>query len=83
MIVGSNLVGLMGSIEVSFGLIHVGGNQGGAQILKIYAVGGHRRRVRLNPHGRLLSAAYAHQPNPRQLRHLRRQPGVGEILHSR
>ena len=37
----------------------------------------------MNPDGGLLSAADADQPHARQLRHLRRQPGVGEILNLR
>ena len=80
---GSNLEGLMRSIEVAFGLIHVGGNDGGAQILQIDTVGRHRRGIRLNPDRRLLPAAYADQADPGQLRNLRRQPGVGKILDLR
>ena len=83
LVVGSNLVRLMRSIEVSFGLIDVGGDDGSAQILKIETVRGHRRGIRLNPDGRFLSAAYADQTHSRQLRNLRRQPRIGEILNLR
>ncbi len=39
--------------------------------------------IRLNPHGRLLAAADAHQSHARQLRDLRRQPRIRQIFHLR
>ena len=66
-----------------FGLIDVGGDDGRAQILQIEAVRGHHRGIGLNPDGRLLSAADADQTDTGQLRDLRREPGVGEILDLR
>ena len=83
LVVCSNLIRLMRSIEVSFGLIDVGGDDGGTQILKIETVRSHRRGIRLNPDSGLLSASYADQTDTWQLRNLRRKPGVGEILNLR
>ena len=83
LVVGSNLVRLMSAVEVSLGLIDVGGDDGRAQVLQIEAVGGHRRGVRLNPDSRFLSAADADQADPWQLRNFGRQPRVGQVLDLR
>ena len=80
LIVGADRVGLMGAVEVAFGLIDVGLGDAGAQGFQGEAVGGQRRRVDLNTHGRLLPAADADQSDAGQLRNFLRQPGIREIF---
>ena len=53
------------------------------EILERQAVGGERRRVGLDPHGRRLSAADADQPDARQLRDLLGKPGVRQVFDLR
>ena len=56
----------MRAVEAAFGLIDVGGGDRRAQVLEAQAVGGKRRGVGLDAHGRLLPAADADQPDARR-----------------
>ena len=83
LIVGVDRVRLRGALEVALRLVDVRLRDRGAHVFEADLVGGERRRVRLDPHRRLLPAAEAHQADPRELRDLLREAGVGEVLHLR
>jgi hypothetical protein len=82
-IVGADRVRLLPAIEAALGSVDVGGSDGRANILECEPVRGERRRVRLDAHGRLLPAADAHEADARELRDLRRELRVRQILHLR
>jgi hypothetical protein len=67
-------------VEVAFGGVHAGLRQRRAQIFQVDAVGREGRGVGLNADGGLLSAADAHSTHAAELRDLRRQARVDEIL---
>ena len=81
LIVGVDLVILTGTVEVAFGLVDAGEDQGGAHVFQIDPVGLQLRRIHLDAHRRLLAAADADQAHPVELGDLRRQAGVDQILH--
>ncbi len=60
--------GLIRSVEIAFGLVHVGAAKRRAQRLQAQAVGRERGGIRLHPHGRTLPAADAHQAHAFELR---------------
>src|SRR5207247_8559353 len=70
-------------VEVALRLVHVRLRERGAHVLEAEAVGGQRRRVRLDAHGGLLPAADADQPDAGELRYLLRQPRVRQVLDLR
>ena len=72
LVVRPNRERLLGTVQIAFGLIDVRLPQRRAQIFQTQSIGRERRRVRLNPHRRLLAAADAHQTNPGQLRNFLR-----------
>ena len=67
LIVGADGVRLTCAIQVSLGLIDVGGAERGTHVLQAEAVVRHGRGVRLNTHRRLLAAIDRDQANARKL----------------
>jgi len=67
LIVRVDLIVLMRPVEVALGRIHTGAADRGAQIFKVDAVRGERRRVRLDTHRRFLSTADADQAHAAEL----------------
>ena len=65
LVIGADLVGLVGAIEVSLGLVDVGGDQGGAKVLEVQAVGGQGGGIRLDADSGLLAAADADESDAR------------------
>jgi len=64
LIVGVDLIILARSVEISLGGVHAGLRQRRPQVFHVHAIRCQRRRIRLNPHRRLLTAADAHQAHP-------------------
>ena len=83
LIVGVDLVVLAGPVEVALGLVDAGGDQRGAQIFQVDAIGRQLRRIGLDAHRRLLAAADADQADAAELRDLGRQARVDQILDLR
>ncbi len=73
--------GLVRSVEVTLGLIHVGAAQRRPQRLQAQAVRGQRSRVGLHAHGGALAAADAHQAHALELRNSLRHARFGQFLH--
>src|SRR5439155_15903785 len=80
LIVRVNGVGLVWPVEIALRQVHIGGGNGGAQILKGEPIGRERGGIGLNPDRRFLAAADAHQAYARQLRNLLRQTCIGQVL---
>ncbi len=72
LIVGIDLEVLARAVEVSLGGVYAGLSHGGAEVLKIDAIGRQSGRVGLNAHGGVFAAADRHQAHPTQLRNFRR-----------
>ena len=73
----------MRSIETSFRLIDAGSHQRRPEVIEINAVGQQRGRVGLHTHGRLMSAADAHQSYAGQLRNFLCESCIGEVFDTR
>jgi len=80
LVVGVDLVILMGPVEVALGAIDARLHERGAQVFEAETVGRERSRIRLDADGRFLSAADAHQADSAQLRELRGKPRVYQIF---
>ena len=83
LVVGADLVVLVGAVEIALGLVDIGGDDGAAHVLQVEAIGGQHGGVHLDAHGRLLSAADRDQADAGQLRDLGGQAGIGQILYTR
>ena len=83
LIVGVDLVGLPGAVQRSLRGVDARLHERGAKRFERDAVRRERDRIGLNAHGRLLTAADADQTDTAQLRQLRRETRVDEILDLR
>jgi hypothetical protein len=83
LIVGVDLEVLMRAVKVTLGGIDAGVAHRRAQVFEVDPIRRQRRRIHLDAHRRLLSAADAHQAHPAQLRYLRRQPRIHQVLDLR
>ncbi len=71
------------SVEAAFGRVEAVAHQGIAQVFQVDPVSGQGRRVSLNADRRLLSAGDAHQADSRDLRDLRREARICQVLDLR
>ncbi len=83
LIVGRDRERLQRPVEAAFGLVHVGGGDGGPHVLHREAVRREPGRVHLDAHRRLLTARQGDEADTRQLRDLLHEPRVGEVLDGR
>ena len=83
LVIGAYLIVLVGTIKTTFGLIDIGGYDGTPQVLQVNSERGQPGRISSNPDGGFLPATDAYQAHSRQLRNLRRQARVGQVLNFR
>ncbi len=81
LIVGRDRVSLPAAVEIAFGLIHVGGHDGRAEILEIQSSRQQLGRVDPHAHAGLLSAADAHHADARLLCNLLCEPCLSQVFH--
>src|SRR2546426_6588701 len=70
------------AVEASLRLVHAGGRDGDPQVFEREPVRGERRGIRLDPDGRLLAAADAHDADARYLRDLLREARIRQVFHA-
>ncbi len=78
-----NRPGLIRSVEIALGLVHVGAGQRGSQSLQTQSIGRQRGGIRLHPNGRALPSADAHQTYAFELGNSLRHARFRQLFHFR
>jgi len=81
LVVGRDRVGQFLAVEVSLGLVDIGSDDRGADILQIETPGQERGRIDADANARLLPARNADQADPRHLGDFLRQTRVRQIFN--